>query len=275
MDGKKKMKISIATISFNQASFLDACIDSVANQEGPWEHIIVDPGSTDGSLDIIEANRAHFSHIVLEKDEGPADGLNKGFARATGEIFYYLNSDDIVLPGAFKEARKFLEHHPEVDVVSGGGYIIDENGNKKRKLWSDPVSRFGLAHGGSILIQPSTFIRHKAFQMTTGFNVHNSSNWDSELIVDLFEKEANFKQLKRFWSGYRIHQGSITGTAQLDEKINAWGRRRYEKLVGKKPNDFYFKTIGQYFRAMRIFRNPSIVLDRIRSGKVYGGMNEK
>lgn len=70
------MKVSVVTISYNQAKFFPACIKSVAAQEGPYEHIIVDPGSTDGSREIIEANRSHFSNIILEKDDGPADGLN-------------------------------------------------------------------------------------------------------------------------------------------------------------------------------------------------------
>ena len=115
------MKISIVTISFNQARFLQDCIDSVARQEGPFEHIIVDPGSTDGSRDVIAANHSHFSRCVLEPDKGPADGLNNGFRHATGEIYYYLNADDVLFAGAFAEARAYLRANPAIDVVSGNG----------------------------------------------------------------------------------------------------------------------------------------------------------
>ena len=95
------MKISVVTISFNQAKYLRQCIDSVLNQNYQnIEYIIVDPGSTDGSRQIIESYGDRVIKI-FEKDAGPADGLNMGFSRATGDIFYFINSDDYVLPGAF------------------------------------------------------------------------------------------------------------------------------------------------------------------------------
>lgn len=267
------MKISVVTISYNQVNFLPACIESVAAQEAPYEHIIVDPGSTDGSRDIIEENCSNFSYIILEKDKGPADGLNRGFARATGEIYYYLNSDDIILPGAFSQVRELFKALPEVDVISGGGYVLDENGNKKRKLWSDPVSRFGLAHGGSILIQPSTFIRKSAFDLTNGFNVNNRSNWDGELIVDLLQKGASFRQVNKFWSGYRVHSESITGSASLDKAIKGYSKRVYERLMGKNPG-WSAKLIGQLFRVKRIVRHPEILYQRFLYGRVYGVNNK-
>jgi len=94
------MKFSIVTISYNQAQFLEKAILSVLNQEGVGlEYIVVDPGSTDGSREIIERYRDRFGHVVFEKDHGPADGLNKGFQYATGDVYGYLNSDDVLLPG--------------------------------------------------------------------------------------------------------------------------------------------------------------------------------
>lgn len=264
------MKISVVTISYNQARFLGACIDSVACQDGPWEHIIVDPGSEDGSREVIAERAPHFSHMVLEPDSGPADGLNKGFNMASGEIYYYLNSDDILLPGAFKEVRDLFRRSPDVDVLAGAAYVIDEVGNFGRRLWSDPVSRMGLANGGSIQIQPSTFIRRDAFKRTGGFNRLNRSNWDGELVVDLFELGAVFRQVDRLWSGYRIHAESITGSASLDAKIHAHGRKMYERLIGKSPGRFA-SLASQYFRLRRVLRHPSVIYERSRFGKVYGG----
>ena len=91
------MKFSIVTISFNQARFLERAIVSVIEQKGvELEYIVVDPGSTDGSRDIIERHRDLIAHVVFEKDKGPADGLNKGFSHATGSIYGYLNADDVL-----------------------------------------------------------------------------------------------------------------------------------------------------------------------------------
>ena len=95
------MRVSIVTISFNQAEFLERAIRSVIEQDYPdVEYIVVDPGSTDGSREIIEKYRSRISKVILEPDTGPANGLNKGFAAATGEIFGYINADDAFLPKA-------------------------------------------------------------------------------------------------------------------------------------------------------------------------------
>ena len=98
-------RVSIVTISFNQAAFLERAIRSVVEQNYPLvEYIVVDPGSTDGSRDIIEKYRSRISKIIYEKDSGPANGLNKGFEAASGEIFGYINADDAYLPGALSKA---------------------------------------------------------------------------------------------------------------------------------------------------------------------------
>ena len=91
--------VSVVTINYNQGRFLgDAIADVAAQTHLSWQHIIVDPGSTDGSSELYEPLRTDPRYVVIEQsDRGPADGLNKGFAAATGDIFYYLNADDRVL----------------------------------------------------------------------------------------------------------------------------------------------------------------------------------
>ena len=85
------MIISIVTLSYNQAEFLERAIRSVVEQDyADIEYIVVDPGSTDGSREIIERYRDRISTVILDPDDGPADGLNKGFAAATGDIFAYI-----------------------------------------------------------------------------------------------------------------------------------------------------------------------------------------
>src|SRR6202171_6644991 len=101
--GNIMARVSIVTISFNQAPFLERAIRSVVEQDYPdIEYIVVDPGSTDGSRDIIERYRSRISQVIYEPDHGPADGLNKGFASATGDIFGSINADDAFLPGAVR-----------------------------------------------------------------------------------------------------------------------------------------------------------------------------
>jgi glycosyltransferase involved in cell wall biosynthesis len=114
-------------VSFNQASFVEEGIRSVLDQHYPnLEFIVIDGGSTDGSADILERYRPHLNYLLIEPDEGQSDGLNKGFGRATGEIQTWLNSDDLLEPGALvRVAQAFAAY--DVDMVAGGCRKIGSN----------------------------------------------------------------------------------------------------------------------------------------------------
>ncbi|HZD55353.1 MAG TPA: glycosyltransferase family 2 protein [Anaerolineales bacterium] len=110
--------VSIVTPSYNQVGFLEEAIHSVLSQDYPrLEYIIVDGGSTDGSLGIIRRYADQLAWWVSEPDQGQTDAINKGFAHARGEIFAWLNSDDAYLPGAISEAMEFLQANAKVGMV--------------------------------------------------------------------------------------------------------------------------------------------------------------
>lgn len=263
------MKFSIVTISFNQAQFLERAILSVLTQRGTdIEYIIVDPGSTDGSRKIIERYRHAFSQVIFEKDEGPADGLNRGFARASGDIYCYLNSDDEFCPGAFAAVQSYFSSHVDVDVVCGHAYVIDADGRLLRRVWSDPFHVRSQAYGCSIQIQPSTYVRASRFKATHGFNAVNKSNWDGELLVDLALSGAKIEIMDSFLSNYRVHGLSITGSGHLDELIRCNSLLRFEKLKGRNWR-FYDPIIAKYWFVVRQVRNPKAMLERLRLGPVY------
>src|SRR5688572_21687448 len=145
------MKVSIVTISFNQVRFLEQAICSVLEQDYPnIEYIVVDPGSTDGSREIIEKYRSRLARVIFEPDLGPADGLNKGFSLASGDILGYINSDDYYLPAAVTKIVRYFQKHPDVDVVSGNAQITDANNHILRHTYSDKYSVLGDAYGYSI-----------------------------------------------------------------------------------------------------------------------------
>ena len=123
------MKFSVVTVSFNQRQYLEEALTSVLTQDYPAiEYIVVDPGSTDGSRELIESFRDRLASIVFEADQGAADGLNKGFQRASGDIFGFLNSDDALLPGAMKTVSRAFDQNPDCDIVMGNGFIVDAQG---------------------------------------------------------------------------------------------------------------------------------------------------
>ncbi|HTX79640.1 MAG TPA: glycosyltransferase family 2 protein, partial [Longilinea sp.] len=122
------MLVSIVTPSFNQARFLERTIRSVLEQtDADIEYLVVDGGSTDGSVEIIQKYADRLAWWVSEKDKGQTDAINKGFSHAHGEILAWLNSDDTYEPHAISEAVAFLQAHPDTGMVYGDANFIDED----------------------------------------------------------------------------------------------------------------------------------------------------
>lgn len=263
------MKASIVTLAFNQAPFLERAINSVINQDyDDIEYIVVDPGSTDGSHDIIERYRDHIAKVVYEPDKGPAEGLNNGFAAATGDIFAYINGDDAFLPGAIREAVEEFKSHQEADVVIGHGYIIDAQSKVLRTFRSAPVTPWRFAYGGSIVMQQSTFIRRKAFEAVGGFNIDNGTSWDAELVLQLARNDARFHYVDRYWSVFTIHPESISGSQRMAEE-SRFNHRRYFTMVMKREPRSLDLIVRRFVWLIRWAGDPVGVLCRLRD-KVFG-----
>lgn len=224
-------RISIVTISFNQAAFLEECLRSVVTQDAAdVEHIVVDPGSTDGSRDILGRFADRVGTRILEPDRGPADGLNKGFAAATGEVFGYINADDRLAPGALAFVRRFFAAHPDVDVLCGAIRIIDREG--RASIRGRTADRFDLARyaaGICTVGQQGTFFRRSAFERAGGFNPDNRITWDGELLVDMALSGARFATVRKVLGDFRIYAESITGS----NKHRARARKEHERVAAK------------------------------------------
>jgi glycosyltransferase involved in cell wall biosynthesis len=123
--------ITVITPSFNQAAYLEQTIRSVLDQDYPnLQYIVIDGGSTDGSVDIIRRYEGRLDYWVSEADRGQSHAINKGLERATGEIIAYLNSDDYYLPGTLQRVAEFFRTHAEVDLIHGRCRSVDVNGQK-------------------------------------------------------------------------------------------------------------------------------------------------
>lgn len=229
------MKISVVTVSFNQARYLERCLESVLAQAGvEVEYIVVDGGSSDGSVEILERHRARLSHLIVEPDDGAADGLNKGFAKATGGILYYLNSDDVVWPGTFKSALAVFDADPAADVVYGDGVMIDADDRILRASRSNPrFSVYRCAIGAAAVTQQATFFRAGAFRAVGGFNVQNRTCWDGELLLDFAMDGRRFVHVAENWAGFRIHEASITGSGRQNARYVKERARLFEKATGR------------------------------------------
>lgn len=119
-------RISIVTPSYNQAAFLRKTLDSVLDQNYPnLEYIVIDGGSTDGSVDILREYNAKLTYWVSEPDNGQSHALNKGFAHTTGEIVTWLNSDDVLLPGALHAVGEIFARYPQIQWLTGQPANLD------------------------------------------------------------------------------------------------------------------------------------------------------
>lgn len=195
-------KISIVTVSFNQAPYLEACIQSVLNQGYEnLEYIIVDGGSTDGSLDIIERYRKSFAHVIVEPDDGQSDALNKGFAHASGEVLNWLCSDDLLAPNSLHHiARAYMNHKP--DLIAGKCSRIRETSDDiiyshyaaiplGKTVALDPLDilKFiGSWQQGNYFFQPEVFFSRKIWLAAGGYikrNMYYAMDYDMWLRMAL------------------------------------------------------------------------------------------
>lgn len=234
------MKVSIVTVSFNQGLYLRRAMLSVLSQDySDIEYILVDPGSTDGSRKIIQAYSEQLSGVVLERDSGPADGLNRGFGLATGDVLAYVNADDALLPGAVREAVAYLDANQDVDVVYGDGYVIDADGRVTRRIESSPFNLRRFSYGHVMVLQQATFIRRLAYDRAGGFNVANRVSWDGELVADIALTGGTVRHVGRLWGAFAIYPESITGSRRLAEQASLEKRRLFHKVHGRhwRPSD--------------------------------------
>jgi glycosyltransferase len=182
------MKISIVTASFNSIDTISDSVDSVHSQTYKnYEHIAIDGGSTDGTIDFLKSKAHYFSHLISESDNGIYDALNKGFSIASGDIFCVMHSDDFFSSSEIfsKVAHIFL--NSSVDVVYGDLNYVSSNNSKKviRRWKAGYFSRQRLAWGW-MPPHPSLFVRRSVFENLDGFNLQYKISSDYDFLIRLF-----------------------------------------------------------------------------------------
>jgi glycosyltransferase involved in cell wall biosynthesis len=217
-------RISVVTASYNQANFIEQTILSVLEQNYPnIEYIVMDGGSTDGSVDIIRKYEKRLAYWVSEKDAGASDALKKGFDRATGSILAYLNSDDYYTPGALHHVAEVFTQKA-ADVVYGDMYWVDAVGKVVAERRQTPFTRLGFLYGGSDFSQPSTFWSRKIYDQSGGMDPSFQFAFDLDLFGRFMASGARFAYTRRFLSNFRMH------SAQKTDVINEVGRSETRKI---------------------------------------------
>ena len=197
--------VSIVTPSFNQVEFLEETIRSVFEQDYQnLEYIIVDGGSTDGSLEIIQKYTDQLAWWVSEPDQGQTDAINKGFARASGEIFAWLNSDDTYQPGAISEAVAYLATNQEAGAVYGDANLIDEHGDVIGKFPARQTDYQRLMRGYVHIPQQATFFRGDLWREVGPLDPSFYFAMDYDLWVRI-SKRAPLIYYPSLWANFRLH----------------------------------------------------------------------
>jgi len=247
-------------------------MSSVLSQDWPdVEYLVVDPGSTDHTPEIIRAFQRRYPKRIIhvtECDSGPADGLNKAFARATGDLFGYLNADDFYLPGCFRAAVRTAEKFPYAAAIYADGYKSNEQGEIVSRVVSTGFTARRFVYGGALVLQQSTFYRANAFRTIGGFNTQNRTSWDIELLLDMALHSMPLAHVPGYWSVFRIHSQSITGSQRLAEESRMNHARYFRTVTGRerKPLD---KVLARFVLGYTLLTEPRGLIARIRN-RIWG-----
>lgn len=243
--GRSWPAIAMVTPSFNQGRFIERTIRSIAGQEYPrLEYVVQDGASTDGTAGILEKLRGTLAHVESAADGGQPQAINRGFARTTGEIMAWLNSDDVLLPGALAYVAEYFSSQPTVDVVYGHRVMIDENDDDVGR-WILPRRTHELLPWADYIPQETLFWRRRIWEKAGGRideSFQYAMDWD--LLMRFWKARAVFVRLPRFLAAFRIHPG---------QKSTAWhdlGLREMERV----RREYHGRLVTQLEAEFRVQR---------------------
>jgi len=215
--------VTIVTPSFNQGHFIRQTIKSVLAQDYPHiEYIVMDGGSTDDTASVVREYAGRLT-FISEKDRGQSHAINKGFRMARGEIVAWINSDDILLPGAVTHAVKAFERTPELGAVYGEGYLIDYDGKVTSRFpATEPFNLWKLVYASDYILQQTVYFRRSIFH-EIGYideDLHYGLDW--ELLIRI-GKRYGMEYIPEYMGSLREYDAAKTFSG---------GHRRFRELAG-------------------------------------------
>jgi glycosyltransferase involved in cell wall biosynthesis len=253
---KNYPKISIVTVSYNQGKFIEDNIKSVIEQNYPnIEHIVIDAGSTDSTLEILKKYDKHLNWLS-EPDKGQTNGLNKGFKKATGDIIGWFNSDDRMPPNTLKYVASFFNKHPTEIGVVGNINLITEEGNYVRTVTGESYKYQMMVNRRRGVTQPSTFFKRIVFDKIG----YLDENLDYIMDFDFFLRLSKLKDIphvNQSLADFRLQKEAKTTNGLVNF------RREHIKIARKHSASYFsegilsdlFVIITDPFRRVKWIRN--------------------
>lgn len=205
------IKISVITPSFNQGRFIEETILSVIHQNyDNFEYFVIDGGSTDDSVSIIKKYENDLTYWVSEKDGGQTEAINKGFKLATGDVVCWINSDDILMPGALKEVACFFESHKDIDFLNGYVMRIDKESKILFTHFIPPQKLYYARNGLYYVAQQGMFWRRELFDRLGYLDETFHAEMDKEFLIRILLNKCRVGYLRKILGAIRVYEDTKT-----------------------------------------------------------------
>lgn len=242
-------RISVVTPSFRQAVYLPDCLDSVRGQSVAHEHLVVDGGSADGTLDVLAAR--DDVRWTSAPDRGQSDALNKGFERCEGEVIGWLNADDFYLEGAFEKVMAVFDADPAVEVVYGDCLFVDAGGCVVRAKCEHGFDAPTLRHYGAYMPSTATFFR-RGLRDRGLLTLDESCRYvmDLDLFMRLGAAGVAFGYVPDVLAAFRWHDSNQS----LDDVGRIAERHRVQRALDRRPRpDWVYDLLHAAYRVRHVW----------------------
>ncbi len=229
-----KPQISVVTVVYNGVNTVEETLRSVAAQRYPnKEHLVIDGGSTDGTVDILQRHRGQLATLVSERDRGIYDAMNKGIERAHGDVIGFLNADDSFMDENVLDAVAAVFENPDVDACYADLiYVAQNDPNRIIRYWKSRPYEYGLFKRGWMVAHPTFYVRRSVYERLGGFDISYKIQADFELAMRFLE----------------IHRLRSTYVPQI------WVRMR----IGGESNKTFMNVVRGNLEAYRACRKHGV-----------------
>lgn len=213
--------LSIITPSYNQSEYIEDNIHSVRSQNYPdIEHIVVDGGSDDGTVDILKKYENKYNlRWVSESDRGQSHAINKGIEMANGKWIGWQNSDDFYLSESFKKFSQAIEENPQSDIICGDLLVVDESGDEIGRKYSIPPSKFVQRHWSLFTSNQSFFIKKKKLESIGILNEKYEYTMDADLFWRVSNSDLKIVVIPEFLGAIRKHENAKTNQDHIPQQV--------------------------------------------------------